>query len=152
MRLLPVLTMSMFLGVPVGGEEPNDGEGLIGDWELVAVIEDGLDVTGDLGVTRPDRLIVYTFSGDRTFSISRGGDWFESGTWVARDDTVPKQFDHTPTEAPGDPDIVGIVAPGIYELGGNVAKICVAKLEDNVRPTDFNSNRCVLYVVRRVAP
>lgn len=150
MRVVPIMTILMLFGVPAGSEQPTDGGGLVGDWELVAVIEDGVDVTGDLGVTRPDRLIVYTFSADRTFSITRGGEWFESGTWAARDDTIPKQFDHTPTEAPGDPDIVGIEAPGIYELGGNVAKICVAKLENNVRPTDLDSNRCVLYLIRRV--
>jgi uncharacterized protein (TIGR03067 family) len=124
-------------------------EELIGTWELISIIENGVDVTGNSG-PGGDRILVYRFDRDGTFSITAGGDWFESGTWAARADTVPKQFDHTPTEAPGDPDIVDIESLGIYEYGDGIAKLCVADAPPDVRPTEMDTDTCILFIVRRV--
>lgn len=133
------------------GSEPTAPivEELIGVWELISIIENGLDVTGNSGLGG-DRILVYRFETDGTFSITAGGDWFESGSWTARADTEPKQFDHTPTEAPGDPDIVDIASLGIYEYNDGIAKLCVADAPPDIRPREMDTNTCILFIVRRV--
>lgn len=123
-------------------------ENLIGTWELIAIIEDGIDVTEDYGVTRDGDLVVYEFADDRTFSITAGGDWFESGTWSVDTSVSPMHFDHTPTEAPGDLEIVGEESLGIFEIGRGVVKMCVADEPPDIRPKAFNTDSCTLYIMR----
>ncbi len=121
---------------------------LVGDWELISIIENGIDVTGDLGLCG-DGASVYSFHAEGTFSITSGGNWFESGTWTAQTDTTPKRFDHTPVEAPGDPEIVGIASLGIYKLSDGIASLCIADNPPDRRPTDFDTNTCLLFILRK---
>ena len=123
---------------------------LVGTWELIAIIENGVDITEQLGVTGSVGLVVYKFENDGTFSLTSGGEWFESGTWKTRPDTTPKQFDHTPTKAPGDPTIIDIESRGIYEYGRDIVKFCVADDPPDLRPESFDSRTCVIYIVRRL--
>ena len=124
-------------------------DSLVGTWELIAIVERGTDVTEDYGVTRNGKLVFYQFSNEGSFSISAGGEWFESGTWSVNTDVSPMHFYHTPSEAPGNPEIVGEESLGIFEIGGGVVKMCVADDPPDIRPETFDTNTCMLFVMRR---
>ena len=124
---------------------------MIGDWELVSIIERGVDVTETAGVIDGSELYVYTFNADGTFSITAGGRWFESGTWAADRDTEPMWFDHTPTEEANNSEYIGEVSKGIYEVGSDVAKICIADDPPDQRPSTFDTNACLLFILRRAS-
>lgn len=122
---------------------------MVGAWELIAIIERGVDVTETAGVTDGFDVYVYTFNADGTFSITAGGRWFESGTWATDRDPQPMHFDHTPTETSDDSEYVGTVSKGIYEVGGSVAKICIADEPPDLRPSTFDTHSCLLFIMRR---
>lgn len=149
--LLLALTLALFFTQTSRGEEVLDNhvrDSLVGTWELVAVVEHGKDVTEDLGVTRNEKLLVYVFEDDGSFSITAGGVWFESGTWKIDTKTLPMRFDHTPTEAPNDPEIIGEESLGIFEIGGGIVKMCVADDPPDIRPKTFDTSSCILFIMR----
>ena len=149
-----VLTATSCAGVALAqsDERPGIDTEMIGEWELVAIIERGVDVTDTAGVTDGSNLYVYTFNADGTFSVTEGGDWFESGTWEADREARPMRFDHTPTETSDNSDYIGTVSKGIYEVGNGVAKICIADDPPDVRPETFDTNSCLLFIMRRSSP
>lgn len=123
---------------------------MVGLWELVSIVERGVDVTDKSGVIDGRELLVYNFREDGTYSVSAGGRLFESGTWRTDTTVTPMQLDHTPTES-DDPQYTGYVSRGIYEVGNDVAKICIADDPPDVRPESFDTNSCLLFIVRRVS-
>lgn len=122
---------------------------MVGVWELVSIVERGVDVTEKSGVIDGRELIVYDFRSDGTYSVSAGGRLFESGTWRTDTTVSPMQLDHTPTES-DDPQYLGYVSQGIYEVGNDIAKICIADDPPDVRPKSFDTNSCLLFIIRRV--
>lgn len=123
---------------------------MVGHWELISIVERGVDVTDKSGVIDGRELIVYDFRNDGTYSVSAGGKVFESGSWRTDTTATPMHLDHTPTES-NDPQYVGYLSQGIFEVGNDVAKICVADDPADVRPKTFDTNSCLLFIVRRVS-
>lgn len=122
---------------------------MVGVWELISIVERGVDVTAKSGVIDGRELIVYDFRSDGTYSVSAGGRLFESGTWRTNTTVSPMHLDHTPTES-DNPQYIGYVSQGIYEVGSGIAKICIADDPPDVRPTSFDTNSCLLFIIRRV--
>lgn len=122
---------------------------MVGLWELVSIIERGVDVTERNGVIDGRELIVYDFRSDGTYSATVDGNQFESGTWRTDVTVIPMHFDHTPVES-NDPQYIGYLSQGIFRVGNDVAKICIADDPPDVRPTSFDTNACEMFVVRRV--
>lgn len=122
---------------------------MVGLWELISIIEGGVDVTEKSGVIDGRELLVYDFQQDGTYSVSVGGRLFESGSWRTDTTVSPMQLDHTPTRS-DDPKYIGYVSRGIYEVGNDVAKICIADDPPDVRPESFDTNSCLLFIMRRV--
>lgn len=123
---------------------------MVGLWELVSIVERGVDVTLKSGVIDGRELLVYNFRKDGTYSVSAGGQQFESGNWQTDTKVSPMQLDHTPTES-DDPQYIGHVSQGIYEAGNGIAKICIANDPPDVRPESFDTNSCLLFILRRVS-
>jgi uncharacterized protein (TIGR03067 family) len=146
--LIAVLVVS---GLAEAQQEPDDGVApeMVGLWELISIVERGVDTTDKSGVIDGRELLVYDFREDGTYSVSVGGRLFESGTWQTDTTVSPMQLDHTPTES-DDPTYIGHVSKGIYEVGNDVAKICIADDPPDVRPKSFDTNSCLLFILRRV--
>ncbi len=128
------------------------GEGapteVVGRWVLIATIRNGEDVT-QAGVTQGGAALVYDFKADGTFSITRGERVAETGIWAANEKVVPKSFDHR-RYVDGR---LGRFLPGIYEVGGDVLKMCLfPPSESNTRPTKCEAkseNRSSIYILKR---
>lgn len=151
MAVSTVLVATLYVGVALAqsDERPRIDTEMIGEWELVAIIERGVDVTETAGVTDGSNLYVYTFNADGTFSVTEGGSWFESGTWEADREARPMRFDHTPTETSDNSEYIGAVSKGIYEVGNDVAKICIADDPPDARPETLETSSCLLFIMRR---
>lgn len=149
---LPLLTIIVISGLALAQEEPSADVApeMVGLWELISIVERGVDVTEESGVIDGRELLVYDFREDGTYSVSAGGRVFESGTWRTDTSVSPMQLDHTPSES-DDPQYVGYVSQGIYEVGNGVAKICIADDPPDVRPTSFDTNSCLLFIIRRAS-
>ena len=121
---------------------------MVGLWELISIVERGVDVTNKSGVIDGLELLVYDFREDGTYSVSVGGRLFESGTWQTDNTASPMHLDHIPTES-DDPRYIGHMSRGIYEVGNDVAKICIADDPPDVRPESFDTSSCLLFIIRR---
>lgn len=123
-------------------------EELVGRWSLIAMIRNGVDTTRT-GVTQGPVASVYDFKSDGTFTISLGEKIQETGTWSADAAATPKIFDHVPNLPDGRRPRV----PGIYEVGGNILKICLLPAsEANTHPARCESlagNRSSIYILSR---
>ena len=145
-----ILTLSPGSAPAQTSSEPLIDPEMVGSWELISLIERGVDVTGQAGVIGGENLYVYTFMDDGTFSITEGGRWFESGTWAVDRDTQPMQFDHVPLETSDTSEYIGEISLGIYEMGKDIAKICIADESPDERPRSFDTNSCLMFILRRV--
>ena len=101
-------------------------QSLQGKWTIVAVDHDGkaVDMWKD-GVR--------VFEGDSYTLTTKGGESFK-GTFALDPAKVPKAIDFMP----GGGQYKGKTLRGIYEIDGDMLKICFAE-PDKERPTEFSS-------------
>ena len=113
-----VMAVIAISGLARAQQEPGAGVAaeMVGRWELISIVERGVDVTDRSGVIDGRELLVYDFRADGTYSVSVAGRLFESGIWRTDTTVLPMQLDHTPTES-DDPQYIGHVSQGIYEVG-----------------------------------
>ena len=101
-------------------------QSLQGKWTIVSVDRDGKEVN-----MWKDGLRL--FEGDKYTLTTKGGESFK-GTFALDPAKVPKAIDFMP----GGGQYKGKTLRGIYEIDGDMLKICFAE-PDKERPTEFSS-------------
>ena len=135
-------------GASMTNSPDQDFKKIIGRWAQVALVINGVDL-GTGAVTQNGPVRYYTFNSDSTFMITMADSIKEKGKWSINPNASPKTFDHTDRL-----DAVPYIVPGIYELGGDMFKICIwAPSHGMKHPSRFESkaeNGSWILVLKRV--
>jgi uncharacterized protein (TIGR03067 family) len=144
-RLFAVGLMFGFLILPAFGadDEQKDVQRIQGDWALVSAQVDGRDGAKDA------KDALFTIQGDKltiAFTNQDGNEERKPAMELTlTPETAPKRIDLVPEGGPGK----GMLMPGIYELDGDVLKICFGEH----RPKEFTAkqgSKQAMWVLKRM--
>jgi len=143
-RMLLALGLLMAADGRQAGAAPRDADRIQGAWVPVSILIDGQQLDKDeLGE------IKVLIKGDG-YTVTNAGQVADRGSFTLDPAKKPKAIDSTPAQGPDK----GKSMPGIYELGGDTLKLCVAR-PGKERPADFASKAGsdqVFYVLKRAKP
>ena len=123
-----------------------DQAGLQGTWEVTEFIMNGNSVSED---DRKD--LRFVFEGDVMKLTGPGGIGKREYKYQLDPLSTPKSIDTIPQDGP----FQGKSGPAIYELQGDVLKLCIPNKETSVRPKEFHSpqgSNLGLFVLKRAQP
>jgi len=126
-NIVSVLALSLLLAADGKDSALSDQQKLQGKWTITSAVMDGNKVPK--GQLRGSLL----FKGDKYSYSTAGGDK-GGGTFRIDPSKKPKFLDSIPSDGP----VKGMTVEQIYELDGDILKICLA-LPGNERPTEFKS-------------
>ena len=139
-QVMFVLLASCLIGAgPVSG----DLKKVQGTWQPTAVESDGAKLEQEeLAVMK------VIIDGDK-YTVTRNGETIDQGALKLQEDKSPKQFDDTSSMG----EHKGQTMKGIYELKGDVWKVCLA-MPGKPRPKDYSAGKGsghVVYIMKRAA-
>lgn len=124
--------IAMTFGVTTTAALADDHKAMAGTWRVIS-----LDANGSLNDSEDVRKIMIINEPNGDWSLVVDGNTIAKGTSAIDEATNPKTVDLTITES-SDGNNVGRTYEGIYELGTDTRRVCLA-MDGGERPTQFFS-------------
>lgn len=130
LRIMAAATLALSLCSSSGYAD--DHKAMAGTWRVIS-----LDANGSLNDSEDVRKIMITNEPNGDWTLLVDGNTIAKGTSAIDEATTPKTVDLTITES-SDGNNVGRTYEGIYELGTDTRRVCLA-MDGGERPTQFFS-------------
>jgi uncharacterized protein (TIGR03067 family) len=136
-----VIILLIVVGLSVGTaqeqakvEVKKEMERLAGVWAPVSVESAGMKADGTDDAVKDIR---YVFTKDGKFRMEKAGEAQLEGTYTVDPSKKPKQIDYKIEKAASEA-FKDTTSLGIYELDGDMFKVCRTWPDNNSRPNEFN--------------